>query len=472
MSRRSRISSKSVDWITLTVFLSLLIIGWLMLYAAVYDSKIPHAYLDFNTTIGKQTIWVGVALVTFILVYVIDWQFWDTFAFPIYGSVMLALLIVAFFGTEIKGARSWFTFGGMSIQPSEIAKFATALAVSSYLASYKVDIRKIKNFLIAFGLLCLPMLLIMLQPDLGSALVFLSCFILFYRRGLNPLIFILGFLAAAIFICSLVFDPQIVTLSAVLLGLGVLIYNISTNWKLVGIFLFIGSLSLLFYVRDMFMYSLGISSISIIVASFLLIRERKTKSLTLVLPSILIAGLLAFGSSLAFDESREAPLVPKHQHERINVWLRPEKSSPTGPRYNIIQSKVAIGSGGLQGKGFLQGDMTSLNYVPEQTTDFIFSTVGEEQGFIGSVGVIFLFTLLIARIVIIAERAKNVFIQNYAYCIAGIFFIHYFINIGMVLGLVPVIGIPLPFLSKGGSALLGFTIMIAVLLKMDVARLR
>ncbi len=472
MSRRSRISSKSVDWITLTVFLSLLIIGWLMLYAAVYDSKIAHAYLDFNTTIGKQTIWVGVALVTFILVYVIDWQFWDTFAFPIYGSVMLALLIVAFFGTEIKGARSWFTFGGMSIQPSEIAKFATALAVSSYLASYKVDIRKIKNFLIAFGLLCLPMLLIMLQPDLGSALVFLSCFILFYRRGLNPLIFILGFLAAAIFICSLVFDPQIVTLSAVLLGLGVLIYNISTNWKLVGIFLFIGSLSLLFYVRDMFMYSLGISSISIIVASFLLIRERKTKSLTLVLPSILIAGLLAFGSSLAFDESREAPLVPKHQHERINVWLRPEKSSPTGPRYNIIQSKVAIGSGGLQGKGFLQGDMTSLNYVPEQTTDFIFSTVGEEQGFIGSVGVIFLFTLLIARIVIIAERAKNVFIQNYAYCIAGIFFIHYFINIGMVLGLVPVIGIPLPFLSKGGSALLGFTIMIAVLLKMDVARLR
>jgi len=164
--------------------------------------------------------------------------------------------------------------------------------------------------------------------------------------------------------------------------------------------------------------------------------------------------------------------VPKHQHERINVWLRPEKSSPTGPRYNIIQSKVAIGSGGLQGKGFLQGDMTSLNYVPEQTTDFIFSTVGEEQGFIGSVGVIFLFSLLIARIVIIAERAKNVFIQNYAYCIAGIFFIHYFINIGMVLGLVPVIGIPLPFLSKGGSALLGFTIMIAVLLRMDIARFR
>jgi len=273
MSRRSRISSKSVDWITLTVFLSLLIIGWLMLYAAVYDSKIPHAYLDFNTTIGKQTIWVGVAMVTFVLVYVIDWQFWDTFAFPIYGAVMLVLLLVAFFGTEIKGARSWFTFGGMSIQPSEIAKFATALAVSSYLASYKVDIRKGKNFFIALGLIGIPIVFIMLQPDLGSALVFLSFFILFYRRGLNPLIFILGFLAAAIFICSLVYDPQIVTLAAGLLGLGILVYNVSETWKSALIFLAIASLSLLLYVRDLYLFGLGVTTISLAVYSFLLFRE-------------------------------------------------------------------------------------------------------------------------------------------------------------------------------------------------------
>ncbi|MFT6780729.1 MAG: rod shape determining protein RodA, partial [Saprospiraceae bacterium] len=291
--------------------------------------------------------------------------------------------------------------------------------------------------------------------------------VLFYRRGLTPLMYILGFSIAAIFIGSLVFEPQVVVLAVALVGLGTLIYNIGETWRSAIIFFFISSISVLLYLRDLYWIGMSVVVVAIIGYTFLMFQEREFRTLTLVLPTILLSSILAFGSTLAFEN-----LLEPHQQDRINVWLRPEKSDPRGARYNIIQSKLAIGSGGVQGKGFLKGEMTNLNYVPEQTTDFIFSTVGEEQGFIGSFGVIFLFTLLIVRIVIIAERAKNVFIQNYAYCVAGIFFLHFFINIGMALGIMPVIGIPLPFLSKGGSALLGFTIMIAVLLRMDVARFR
>ncbi len=467
MSQRSRISSKSIDWISLTVFLSLLIIGWLMLYASVYDSNVPYAYLDFDSIIGKQTIWLAIALVAFVIVYAIDWQFWNTFALPIYGVAIFLLIMVLIVGTEIKGATSWFTFGGVSFQPSEIAKFATALAVSGFLSSYKSDIRTKNSILISFGLILLPVFFILLQSDAGSAIIFVSFFMLFYRRGLSPLFYILGFSIAGIFIGSLVFGPRIIVLAAALLGLGILIYNIGDSWRSALIFFFISSISILLYFRDLYWYGIGIVALSTVVYSFMMFQERLFRTLTLVLPAVLLSTMLAFGSTFAFES-----LLEPHQQDRINVWLRPEKSDPRGARYNIIQSKLAIGSGGLQGKGFLKGDMTNLNYVPEQTTDFIFSTVGEEQGFIGSFGVIFLFTLLIIRTVIIAERAKNVFIQNYAYCVAGIFFVHFFINIGMALGIMPVIGIPLPFLSKGGSALLGFTIMVAVLLRMDMARFR
>ena len=412
-------------------------------------------------------MWLGLAVVTFVIVYVVEWEFWNSFAFPIYAIAIFLLIMVLIVGTEIKGARSWFTMFGLSFQPSEIAKFATALAVSSFLSSYKTNIRNRNTLLISLGLIGLPMMLILLQPDAGSAMIFLSFFVLFYRRGLSVLVYILGFSIASIFIGSLVFDPKSVTLLITMTGLGILIYNVGRTWKSGFVFLAISFVVILFYVRDLYWFGIGIILISLVVYSFLMIQERMFRTLTIVLPSLALASILAFGSSFAFEK-----LLEPHQQDRINVWLRPEKSDPRGSRYNIIQSKRAIGSGGFKGKGFLQGDMTKLNYVPEQTTDFIFSTVGEEQGFIGSVGVIFLFTLLLARIVIIAERAKNTFIQNYAYAVAGILFLHFFVNIGMALGLMPVIGIPLPFLSKGGSALLGFTIMISVLIRMDMARFR
>ena len=467
MSRRSRIASKSIDWITLTVFFSLLIIGWLMLYAAVYDSNNPHAYLDFSSVIGKQTLWLGLAVVTFVIIYVIEWEFWNSFAFPIFAVCILLLILVLFFGNVIKGARSWFLIFGLSFQPSEVAKLGTALAVSSFLSSYKTDIRNRNSLLISLGMIAFPMMLILLQPDAGSALIFLSFFILFYRRGLSVLVYILGFSIAAIFICSLVFDPKIVTLLIALTGLGIFMYNIGETWRSGVIFLAIAFTAILFYVRDLYWYGIGIIALALLVYTYFMIQERMFRTMTIILPTLFLSAILAFGSSFAFEN-----LLEPHQQDRINVWLRPDLSDPRGSMYNIIQSKRAIGSGGIKGKGFLQGDMTKLNYVPEQTTDFIFSTVGEEQGFIGSVGVIFLFTLLLARIVIIAERAKNTFIQNYAYSIAGILFLHFFVNIGMALGLMPVIGIPLPFLSKGGSSLLVFTVMISVLLRMDMARFR
>ena len=467
MSRRSGIATKSIDWITLTVFFSLLIIGWLMLYAAVYDGENPHAYLDFNSAIGKQTLWLGVAVIAFIIVYVIEWEFWNSFAFPIYALGIVLLILVLIIGTEIKGAKSWFTLFGFSFQPSELVKFTTALAVSSFLSSYKVDLRNRNTLLIALALILVPMVLIILQPDPGSAIIFSSFFILFYRRGLTPLVYILGLSIIGIFICSIVFDPKSVTLMIALVGLGIFMYNIGQSWRSGLIFFAISSVGLLFYIRDLYWYGLGIILLGLIVYSILMIKERLFRTLTIVLPSLLLSASIAFGSSFMLEN-----VLKPHQQDRINVWLRPEKSDPNGPRYNIIQSKRAIGSGGLKGKGFLEGDMTKLNYVPEQTTDFIFSTVGEEQGFIGSFGVIFLFTLLLSRIVIIAERAKNIFIQNYAYAVAGILFVHFFVNIGMALGLMPVIGIPLPFLSKGGSSLLVFTIMISVLLRMDMARFR
>ena len=359
MSRRSRIASKSIDWITLTVFFSLLIIGWLMLYAAVYDSDTPHAYLDFSSTIGKQTLWLGIALVTFVIIYVVEWEFWNSFAFPIYAVGVLLLILVLIFGTEIKGARSWFTLFGISFQPSEAAKFATALAVSSFLSSYKVDIRNRNTLLISLGLIATPMLLILLQPDAGSALIFLSFFILFYRRGLSILFYILGFFIAAIFIFSLIFDPKIVTLLVAMTGLGIFIYNIGQTWRSGIIFMAISFSSILFYVRNLYWLALGLIVLSLIVYALMLVRERMFRTVTIVVPTLLFAGLLAFGSSFAFEN-----LLEPHQQDRINVWLRPEKSDPRGSMYNIIQSKRAIGSGGLKGKGFLQGNMTKLNYVP------------------------------------------------------------------------------------------------------------
>ena len=466
MAQRFRsIRSKGVDWITLSLYFSLLTIGWLMLYAAVYDEADPFAFLDYSTIIGKQTIWVIISLFVFAMMMVIDWKFWNTFAYPIYLTTIILLVGVLIFGTEIKGAKSWFNFGGMSLQPSEFAKFSTALALSSFISYYKSDISTRNTFMVSMGIIFLPAFLIILQPDAGSALIFLSFFIVLYRMGMSGFIFMLGFGLMIIFITSMIFGPMIVAIDVMLIGLIALIFNY--NKKLRNTLLSVGGIifmTFLLYFINPYL-ALGLSGFALIIYLFLHFRERNFRLTTLVGAGVSLAVLFGFGTNYAFNN-----FLKPHQQDRINAWLRPELCDPQKSLYNIIQSKMAIGSGGFQGKGFLQGNMTKLNYVPEQTTDFIFSTVGEEQGFIGTLGIIVLFTMLLIRITIMAERAKTPFITNFGYCVAGIFFLQIFINIGMTMGLMPVIGIPLPFLSKGGSALLGFTLLLGALIKMDMER--
>jgi len=467
MAQRALSKDKTYDWITLSVYFSLVLIGWFMVFSTVYDEKNPFAFIDITTTIGSQSLWLVISLVAFFTALTLDWKFWNTLAFPIYAITILLLILVLFLGKEINGAKAWFSFGFFSIQPSEWAKFGTILAVSSYLSFFKTTASNINIIIVSLALFLGPALLILLQPDFGSSLVFLSFFILLYRRGLSPMVIILGFSVAAIFILSLIYGFYIVTVFLIFLASVSFIFEYEKTQRA----LLISLTTLLIIVFLLFQkettYLILPSIITFLSYGFVLLRNKNIKILSLVAPILTVAVLFSFTSSYVFDN-----FLKPHQQERINVWLRPEKCDPRGSLYNIIQSKLAIGSGGFQGKGFLKGEMTKLNYVPEQSTDFIFTSIGEEQGFIGSLGVIILYTILLIRCIIIAERANLEFIRNYAYGVAGILFFHFAFNIGMTMGLMPVVGIPLPFLSKGGSSLLAFSIMIAVLIKMDMARFR
>jgi len=436
-----------------------------MLYAADHVNLGELSPFSFSTLIGKHSLWIGVSFIVFILALVIDWRFWYTFAMPIYGITLILLLGVLLFGTEIKGATSWYSFSGFSVQPSEIAKFGTCLALANFLSFFDSNISERKTFYIALLLMAAPMVLILLQPDAGSALVFLSFFLLFYRVGLNSIYYVIGFALIAVFTLSLIYSPKLVTLLVFFIGQFILVMRYPKQLYAIAAMVLWVILCAVLYNSG---YSLNVLLANMVVAVALLVVHfiREDQKLVVVLfPFMLLAMGLSYGSKLAFDH-----VLEPHQQERINVWLRPDICDPHGSLYNVLQSKRAIGSGGIQGTGFLKGNMTRLKYVPEQTTDFIFSLVGEEQGFIGVASIIAMFVFLLLRMSIIAERAKNKFIQNYAYGVVGIFFIHFFVNVGMSMGFMPVIGIPLPFLSKGGSALMVFSLMIGVLLKMDLAR--
>ncbi len=467
MAQRALSKDKTYDWITLSVYFSLLMIGWFMVFSTVYEEKNPYAFLDITTTIGSQSLWMLLSLVAFFSALTLDWKFWNTLAFPIYAINIILLILVLFLGKEINGARAWFSFGFFSIQPSEWAKFGTILALSSYLSFFKTTASNVNIIIVSLAIFLGPALLILLQPDFGSAIVFLSLFILLYRRGLSPIVLILGFCVAGIFILSLIYGFYTITVFLVYFASLIFIFEYEKVQRalLVGITTLLIIIFLL--LQNEFIYIILPALIPFLGYGFVLLRNRNIKIVSIVSPILIVAILFSFTSSYVFDH-----FLKPHQQERINVWLRPEKCDPRGSLYNIIQSKLAIGSGGFQGKGFLKGEMTKLNYVPEQSTDFIFTSIGEEQGFIGSLGVIILYTILLLRCIIIAERANLEFIRNYAYGVAGVLFFHFAFNIGMTMGLMPVVGIPLPFLSKGGSSLMAFSIMIAVLIKMDMARFR
>ncbi len=466
-SQNPTISNRGIDWIVLSIFVSLVIIGWMMVYSSNYDEKNVYSFLDLSSEMGRQTLWVVIAGVFFTITLAIEWNFWNTFAIPVYLISILLLILVLFFGEVVKGNRSWFDFGFASFQPSEIAKFGTCLAISSYLSFNKNNLRDNKVLFTAMGIFLGPMLLILLQPDAGSALVFGSFFVLLYRKGLSSWLYILAFLLLLIFIFSLMFSPHLIFFLCLFIGYAIMLFSYKTTLQ--SIFLYILSLAgaIAFYYNKMTIGSFIVPGVGFLIASFFLFKERNLRTLSFVFIATFFITIISYGTDYLFED-----VIKPHQQERINIWLRPERCDPRGPLYNLIQSKLAIGSGGFLGKGYLNGEMTKLNYVPEQSTDFIFSIVGEEQGFIGAASVILLYVLLIIRCVVIAERAKLEFIRNYAYCIAGIFFVHFFINIGMTVGLMPIIGIPLPLLSRGGTSLLIFSVMISVLIKMDASRFR
>ncbi|MDY0085966.1 MAG: rod shape-determining protein RodA [Bacteroidales bacterium] len=415
MIRESRVSS--IDWMSLSLYLILMLLGWVMIYSAVYDEN-HSSIFDMSQRYGKQLLWIILSLFLGAVILMIDAKFFNVFAYPIYTFVMLMLVGVLLFGSTIAGSKSWFQIGGFAIQPAEFAKFATALALASYLGKLNRDLSLWKTRLTAFAIIGLPAVLILAQYDTGSALVFTVFILVLYREGMSGALMVIGGIAAFLFVLTLYFG----------------------QWYVIG------GLAVLF----------GIS---------LLMIRRNRSNITKMLAILVVGVAFVFSVDYAFEK-----ILEPHQRTRINVLLGLEKDL-MGAGYNVNQSKIAIGSGGFTGKGFLQGTQTKYNFVPEQSTDFIFCTVGEEWGFMGTTAVILLYLLLLSRLIILAERQRSAFSRIYGYGIASVLFFHFAINIGMTIGLVPVIGIPLPFISYGGSSLWAFSIMFFVFLKQDANRL-
>lgn len=469
MSRRNPSIIEGLDWVTFALYLSLISVGWLMIYTVGFGEGYPESRFEFlfDTTVGKQSFFVLFSLVLMFLVFVIEWKFWRTFAFPIYGFFMFLLLVVLIFGSTIKGSTSWFSLpGGFTLQPSEFAKFGACLGLASYLSTYSTDLRKLNSQMVVLGIILLPIALILLQPDAGSALIFSSFFILLFRKGMPAAPYVIGIVLFFLFVSTLVFSAAITILIFLLLLILLLVSNLS----MAGIYHFLTYIILAIVMVFTLLagytyYTLGAALLMLISLSVYHWLNRQQKlGINSAISSII--GLL-FVASINYSFYN---ILKPHQRDRLNVWLNPDKCDPQGSLYNVLQSKLAIGSGGITGKGFLQGTLTKLNYVPEQSTDFIFCTIGEEQGLIGSIAIIILFSIFIIRLVILAERQKSDFSMCFIYGLAGILFTHVFINIGMTMGLVPIIGIPLPFISYGGSSMLAFSLMVAVALKMDSHR--
>lgn len=441
-----------------------------MIMAVEYGGKdamdvFSQGNFGLNTVIGKQALWIGIGIGVLFSIFVIDEHFWIKFAWPIFVFGLFLLVGVMLFGQEIKGARSWFAFSGFSFQPSEFAKFGTAIALSSYLSNRNTDVNNLKGQLIGVSIFLIPAALILLQPDAGSALVFFSFAIVLFRAGMPLYYYIGGALFVLLFILGIVYEPFHISLCVGLFA--GLVMLLSLKQKIAWLIMW-AILTFWVVFSIYFDYQTSLLPLSFLFIPVLAIAHFRQRTGSLAFILTLTVGL-SIGYLYSVNYGFEKLLKP-HQQDRINVWLRPYLCDPQGSLYNVVQSKMAIGSGGLQGKGFMQGTLTQLNYVPEQQTDFIFCTIGEEQGFIGSALIIVLFVALLFRILILGERQKTDFAKYYAYGVAGIFFIHFVVNIGMTLGLVPIIGIPLPLISKGGSSLVGFTLLLGVLLKLDSNR--
>jgi len=460
---------KRLDWITIFIYLFLVGFGWINIYAAVYNEEYSSIF-DGSQRYGKQLLWIVIAFVLGIIVLIVDGRIYEVLAYPIYLFTILLLIAVLFFGKEVNGARAWFEFGSLKFQPAEFTKLATALAIARLMSVHEYRIHRMTDLLKVGALMVIPVALIILQNDTGSALVYSAFLIVLYREGLSPWYLILIMLFAVLFIVSLVTDlfTVFIILPIVALIIFHLIYqNIRLTLIGLGIIIFAGILLLInhyfLHFKGEYVLAAGITISLILLAYPAYVKRIKHYG---VISFILIAAI-AFTFSIEYFFNH---VLEIHQRTRINVVLGLE-SDPQGVEYNVRQSKIAIGSGEFMGKGFLQGTQTKFQFVPEQDTDFIFCTVGEEWGFIGTFLVLGLFAALLIRIITIAERQRSRMNRIYGYGVASILFFHVAVNVGMTIGLAPVIGIPLPFFSYGGSSLWSFTLLLFILLKLDTTRM-
>lgn len=472
---------RSLDWWTIGIYLALLIFGWISVCGASYTYGETDIF-SLDTRSGMQIIWIGTSLVLGFVLLMLDDRFYDTFAYVIYAVLLLLLFLTIFNPHEIKGSRSWLVLGPLRLQPAEFAKFATALAVSKLMSIYGFDIRKPRHFFAAAAVVVLPMLFIVAQKETGSALVYLAFFLMFYREGMPGSILFTGVAMVVYFVVGIKYEQvllwdtptsvgKFVVLLLVQLFSSIMVYIFTKNKEAaLRLIAFCVGVTVLVLLFSEFVIRFDIVWVQLAVCAVLvgfLVFEGLT---TRIMPYLLIA-LFSVGSIMFFYSADYVlnDVMEPHQRVRINVLLGLDDDL-AGAGYNVHQSEIAIGSGGLGGKGFLNGTQTKLKFVPEQDTDFIFCTVGEEEGFLGSAGVLILFLALVLRLIHLAERQPFKFGRVYGYCVASIFLFHVFINVGMVLGLTPVIGIPLPFFSYGGSSLWGFTILLFIFLRIDAGR--
>ena len=480
-SGKERSVLRSLDWYVILIYLALLTFGWLSVCGASYSYGDADLF-SLSSRSGMQLVWIGMSFILGLTILLIDDSYYDTLAYVIYGLLLLLLFATIFNTHSIKGSRSWLVLGPLRLQPAEFAKFATSLALAKFMSKYGYNIHKWRDFIPTLAVIFLPMLFIIMQRETGSALVYFCFFLVLYREGMTGSILFCGVALVLYFVIGLRFSE-------------VMLFNTPTS---VGKFIVL-LLIQLFTIIMVFMYCrneekalriayicLGVTLASmalsvyvipfdlfwvLMILSVILIGYLLWEAVTSRIQNYLWVFLFTLGSVVFFNMTDYAMnhILEPHQRTRINVLLGLEEDL-RGAGYNVHQSEIAIGSGGLEGKGFLNGTQTKLKYVPEQDTDFIFCTVGEEEGFLGATSVLLLFLALILRLIFLAERQTSTFGRVYGYCVLSIFLFHVFINVGMVLGLTPVIGIPLPFFSYGGSSLWGFTILLFISLRIDAGR--
>lgn len=469
---------KNIDWALVLCYLVLIVIGWINIYASIHSSE-PSSIFDPSGRSGKQFIWMGISIVAAVLIiFAFNPRIYESLSLAVYISVIILLIAVIFLGTEAKGSRSWFEFGQVRFQPAEISKISTSLMLATIMGQFGFKMSKTRNFLTVAGIILLPMLIIIAQNETGSALVYVGFAFVLYREGLSGwLLFIIG-MAIVLFIMTLMVSPYAAIMflavvtsfcNAVCTGqmkdwwkkyfptLLVLSFIPSALRKIISTMETPGTFLLNFNPLYLLLAVIGIAIPVVVYHAY-----RKRHIFTYLVVAALASGiLLVYSADFLFNN-----VLQDHQRKRIEVLLG-MKEDPSGVGYNVNQSMIAIGSGGLLGKGYLNGTQTTYGFVPEQSTDFIFCAIGEEWGFVGATAVILIYVFLIGRIIHNAERSKESFTRIYGYCVASCIFMHLFINIGMTIGLMPVIGIPLPFISYGGSSLLAFTVLLFIFIVLD-----